>query len=124
MNIEITGQNLVDKLGINLSSYTTIPQEGHGLYQPKQLLNSEVKFTIDKEDFDKLVRSEGPYKTGSIWRDRFYEVVYFILGQIENNHYVLNLGGDTGAAGSLEKGEINSKDDSRIFCDDVIVAME
>lgn len=116
--IEITGQDLVKKLGIDLSKYPQLPQAGHGLFQPKELLdNNEIKFKFQKIEWKKLKAiKDGPYKTGEIWYDKFYEIYYLILGKIKK-YYVLNLGGDTGSAGCIEKGTINTGKDARIFVD-------
>ena len=126
-SIEIKGQQLAQRLGIDLSQYHELPQAGHGLYQPKELLgeDSKKRLWITQEDFDQLEKvMNDTYNTGEIWYDNAYETFYLILGKVSNEHLVLVLGGDTPFAGSIEKGVINSGSGANIFCDTLVFKAE
>ena len=122
-SIEIRGHQLAEKLGIKLSEYHELPQAGHGLYQPKELMgeDSKKRLWIVKQDFEQLEKTkDSKFNTGEIWYDNAYETFYLILGKVSTEELVLVLGGDTPYAGSIEKGIINSGTGPNIFCDRLV----
>ncbi|MBT3297612.1 hypothetical protein HN385_01705 [archaeon] len=115
----ISGIDLVQLMDVEVSTYDSIkiPKYAeHAFLYPRNLFVDSYEITNFPERVMKVI--EGEYKTGEIWKDTYYDVIYLYVGKFnEEKDVVINLGGDTGRMGCLEQGVINSGDEGRIFFD-------
>jgi hypothetical protein len=117
--IEITGKDLADVIGVDPRQYESfsLPKtSGEQTYlEPKELFTEKRTITIPT--VIKRV-GDGKWKSGEIWMDTFYEVMYLYIGKTyEGKDLALQLGGDALCRGQLEIGVINSGREDRIFFD-------
>ena len=117
-NSRISGESLATLMGVDAETYRTanIPRFGHSFLHPSEIL-TEAKVV---EGFPEGVQraTDGKYKSGEVWMDTFYEVMYLYIGKTpEGKDLAIELGGDTPYAGRLEQGVVNSGDEGRIFFD-------
>ena len=59
----------------------------------------------------------GKYKSGDVLVDEGFDIAYLYIGKSFNDEdVVLNLGGDTGERGNIQRGYVNNKEDNTLFC--------
>ena len=111
----LSGKALAAFLNVTSVDYKSFPDInfGHESLDVKELLHREELTGIPE---DAILVTEGPYLSGQIWMDTFYDIVYLYVGKLPNGKdAVINLGGNTGSCGNAEFGVINSGKDARIF---------
>ncbi len=115
----VTAQQIVEKLGINLSLYKELPKRVEFLLQHPNLFlgkDSKLKYKFEEGDFEKLERVENSeYNTGEIWEDVQNDIYFLILGKTPTEYFIIKLGGFTLAEGDIEKGTISTMDKNGTF---------
>ena len=117
---EMPASRLAEIMGVDPKKYDkfSVPRFGHTALDPRELFRGDK--TI--ENFPEGIKSvkKGKYKSGEVWMDNFYEVIYLYIGKTpEGRDVVMDLGGDSPYAGRIEQGVINGRrdKDGRIFFD-------
>lgn len=114
----LNGKQLAELIETQPEEYGLFQREcfGHTSIDICRILgDDEWKTAVPKE----TTKQETPYRSGDIWMDTTYDIIYLYVGKHPDgkNDVVINLGGDTNAAGMAQIGIINSGGDGRIFFD-------
>jgi hypothetical protein len=115
---EISGRDLAKLMGVDPKQYQqfSVHRFGHSALDPKDIFGDGKIVTNFPEGVKRVAR--GKYKSGEVWMDTGYEVIYLYIGRtLKGKDVVMELGGDTPYAGTLEQGLINSGGKCRIFFD-------
>jgi hypothetical protein len=129
---EISGQTLANFLDVTPEKYNGLyPNYGKKEYCPCKDLNTDecngMITVMDALSLEKITGfpigtkkiSKGKYVSGEVWRDNHFNTVFLYIGKLPNKKdVVMNLGGMTGSAGSIEIGKINQQDERNIIFDE------